>query len=499
MRRKNNLFRSPVFNILATLLLIAVLAFFYKYALSDYTNNLENDLETINTDRLNQVEEAPKTADEALNAIGNADSVREIDISLLEYCHDNIRDDIYDRIFEYIETNEYSDVMWEELCGYTLRALYDLAGGYTEDYNYIEINDIGDSLTLAFAGDISLYTTAKHWWSPLVVHANNRTNLLESAFSAELSEKMIGADLFSVNLESPFISGDSQPIDYKWRHGSSAENVTVLATLGIDMVNIANDRIYDYSAKGLTDTLNALELNKIDYIGGGKNLDDARTPRYLIACGRKIAFVSAAQTKIDNTMAPEATAKAAGIIYATNSTYFTAMISEAAENADYVIVYTDWSNGTNETPDASQAVLAHNFVEAGADIVIGTKSTVLQSIEYYEGKPIIYGLGNFWYETDSHDALLLEINFTRDTVYNTASVADSHFDATQTRYAINDEPVISCLPCVQNEAVTRLVLGTEAGNEIITKLVNISDGKIAIAEDGTLSEAEASSKVTPAE
>ena len=490
MRRKNNLLRSPVFNILSTLILVAALAFFYKFALSDYNDNLKSDFETINTERLNQIVEAPKTIEEALNAIGRVNSVRPIDHSIIEYCTENIRDDISDRICEYIEDNEYSDVMWEELCGYTLHALYDLANENFENYNFIKLDNTDDELTITFAGDINLDTTQKHWWSPLMVHAKNRTNLLEAAFSSELSEKMLGSDLFCVNLESPFISSDSQPIDNKWRHGSSAENVTVLGTLGIDLVNIANDRIFDYSAKGLSDTLNALELNKIAYIGGGKNLADARTPRYILACGRKIAIVSAVQTKTDNTMAPEAGSKTPGLIYSTNSTYFNAMISEAAENSDYVIVYTDWKNGTNAKPDASQAVLAHNFIDSGADIVIGTKSAVLQSIEYYENKPIIYGIGNFWYETDKHEALLIEISFTRDTVYNTASTTDSHFDYTQTRYAVNYEPTVSCLPCIQDSAVTKLTLGTEVGTNIISNLISISDGKVAIDASGILSEVE---------
>ena len=490
MRRKNNLFRSPLFNILATLLLIAALAFFYKYALTDYTDNLQDNLETIDTGRLSQVEEAPKTVDEALSEIGKVDSVRPIDQALIEFCINNIRDDICDRICEYLENNEYSDVMWEELCGYTLHALYDMANENFENYNYIELDNTDDKLTITFAGDINLDTTQKHWWSPLMVHAKNRTNLLEAAFSSELSEKMLGSDLFCVNLESPFISSDSQPIDNKWRHGSSAENVTVLGTLGIDLVNIANDRIFDYSSKGLSDTLNALELNKIAYIGGGKNLEDARTPRYILACGRKIAIVSAAQAKVDNTMPPEAGGKTPGLIYSTNSTYFNAVISDAAENSDYVIVYTDWENGTNVKPDATQAVLAHNFIEAGADIVIGTKSTLVQSIEYYEGKPIIYGIGNFWYETDKHEALLVEISFTKDTVYNTASTTDSHFDYTQTKYAVNYEPTISCLPCIQDGAVTKLVIGTEEGTRIITDLINRSEGSIAIDANGILTEAE---------
>ena len=487
MRHKKNILKSPVFNLFATLVLVVALAFFYKFATTDYSNGIKKDMETIDTDRLSSIVEAPKTVDEALYALDHAKSAREIDVYLLEYCHDNIRDDIYDRICDYLDVYDYTDDLWEELCGYTLKALYDLANGYSQDFNYVEIDDPGDSLTLSFAGDVSLDTTKNHWWSPLVVHKNNRGNLLEAAFSSELAEKMLGSDLFAVNLESPFISGASTPIDENWRHGSAAENISVLGTLGIDMVNIANDKIYDYSAKGLSDTLNTLELNNIAYIGGGTNLEDARTPRYFIACGRKIAFVSASQVKGDN-MSPEASTKAAGIIYATNSNNFISMIKEAKENADYVIAYADWEIGTNQKPDASQAVLAHNFIEAGADIVIGTKAKTMQSIEYYQGKPIIYGLGSFWYETDKHDSIYLEINFTKDAVYNTASQADSHFDPTQTRYTVNKEPMIYCLPCIQDMAVTRLVTGTNEGEQIINKLMNISDNKITIAEDGLLSE-----------
>lgn len=491
MRRKNSLFRNPGFNILATLVLVLSLALFYRFALSDYTDDLRDRMETIDTERLNQIAEAPKTVDEALTAIGKVNSVKPIDSSIIEYCQENIRDDISDRICEYLEHNEYSDIMWEELCGYTLHALFDLANENFEDYNYVVLDNAEDELTITFAGDINLDTSPKHWWAPLVVHAKNRTNLLEAAFSSELSEKMLGSDLFCVNLESPFVSSGTQPIDKNWRHGSSAENVTVLGTLGIDLVNIANDRIYDYSAKGLTDTLNALELNEITYIGGGKNLEDARTPRYIIACGRKIAIVSAAQAKTDNTMAPEAGVKTPGLIYSTNSTYFNAMIMEADKNADYVIVYTDWENGTNAKPDAGQAVLAHNFVDAGADIVIGTKSTVMQSIEYYNGKPIIYGIGNFWYETDRHEALLVEIKFTRDSVYNTSSITDSHFDYTQTRYSVNYDPIVSCMPCIQDKSVTKLALGTQEGTKIVTNLIERSGGNIAIDENGVLTENEA--------
>jgi len=482
--RKSNFFHNPTFNFIATVILVITLAFFYKYALSNYSGGIRNEINNIDTERLAQLEAAPKSVDDALNAIGKVESVREIDYELLTYCHDNVRDDIYNRIYDYMKVNEYSDTMWETLCGYSLLALSDLANGNAEEYNYI-VRDSGDSMTIAFAGDVSLDSNRNHWWSPLIVHRNNRANLLESAFSAELSEKMIGADIFCINLESPFVSGKGTPIDANWRHSSAAENADVLGILGADMVNIANDRIYDYSAKGLADTLFALEEADIPYIGGGTNLQDAKTPRYAIAGGRKIAFVSAAQVK-NATTAPEATSKNAGVIYATNSTHFLSMIEEARQNADYVIVYTDWDNGRNEKADNAQVALAHSFIDAGADIVIGTRSTVMQGIEYYEGKPIVYGLGNFWYETDAHQNILLELKFSRNTNYVFSEENSSQVDESKTTYSFNNEPALYCTPCIQKDAITRHVLGTDEGTALINKLIQNSDGKVSIDETGKL-------------
>ncbi len=487
--QKPNFFRSPAFNILATVVLVAALAVFYMFAIADYEDGVKESLDTLDTERLSQVIAIPKTLDEAYEVLEYVDSVREIDMNLIEYCRDNIRDDMYDRICEYMEAaEEYDDKMWEELCGYSLIALYDLANDLVdEDDGYI-IKDDSDSLTLAFAGDVNLDARRNNTWSPLVVHKDSTNNLLEAAFSPELSEKMIDADFFSVNLESPFITEDMKPTGGKWSHGSLSENVDVLGILGIDMVNLANDRIFDFGADGLAETVRTLKSAGIPYMGGGANLKDSRVIKYMIACGRKIAILSASQAKLAG-YAPEPTSAEAGALYAESGTYFTDMIETARENADYVIVYADWAKVKTQKPDNKQVTLAHSFVDAGADIVIGVNGSVMQSVEYYNGAPIVYGLGYFWYETDRHETLFLEINFDR-VMYTEASEEDpSVIDEAKTRYSPVSKPDVYLLPCIQDKAVTSLVLGTEDGDAIYEKLTNISDGKIMISEDGLLSEA----------
>ena len=53
---------------------------------------------------------------------------------------------------------------------------------------------------------------------------------------------------------------------------------------------------------------------------------------------------------------------------------------------------------------------AHALIDAGADAVIGAHPHILQGIEYYEGKPILYSLGNFWFDGYDIDTLVAELH-----------------------------------------------------------------------------------------
>ncbi|MBE5890666.1 MAG: hypothetical protein E7282_06805 [Lachnospiraceae bacterium] len=89
-----------------------------------------------------------------------------------------------------------------------------------------------------------------------------------------------------------------------------------------------------------------------------------------------------------------------------------AQIAEASETVDFVVVYVNWdSEGGYEIRD-TQTEIAHAYIDAGADAVIGTDSYVVQGIEIYEKKPICYSLGNFWSDAKSGDTMLLSLTFS---------------------------------------------------------------------------------------
>ena len=70
-------------------------------------------------------------------------------------------------------------------------------------------------------------------------------------------------------------------------------------------------------------------------------------------------------------------------------------IRKAKETCDYVAVFIHWGVEKKQTPENYQKEMGRKFIDAGADIVVGSHPHVLQEIEYYNGGVIYYSLGNF--------------------------------------------------------------------------------------------------------
>ena len=76
---------------------------------------------------------------------------------------------------------------------------------------------------------------------------------------------------------------------------------------------------------------------------------------------------------------------------------------------DYVVVYVHWGVEREEFPKDYQKELGRQYIDAGADLVIGSHPHVLQGIEYYKGKPIVYSLGNFVFGSSIPKTMLLKV------------------------------------------------------------------------------------------
>lgn len=200
-------------------------------------------------------------------------------------------------------------------------------------------------------------------------------------------------DLTVVNLETPVTDSNTIAADKTYAFKSSPEALPHMAQAGIDAVNLANNHILDQGITGLTDTITQLDQSGIAYVGAGKDSARAYQPVYFDRKGIKIALLGFSRVIPETSW--NAGKNQAGVATAYDATAAQAAIREAKSKADLVVVVAHWGVERSDTLADHQSDLAHTFVDAGADLVIGGHPHVLQGLEKYKGKWIAYSTGNF--------------------------------------------------------------------------------------------------------
>lgn len=262
-----------------------------------------------------------------------------------------------------------------------------------------------DTVTLLFAGDILM---DDHYAVMSTYH--NRGNDINQAFDQGLLEQMRNADIFMINNEFTFTSRGTPTVNKKFTFRANPGNVSMYEEMGVDIVSVANNHIYDYGEISLLDTLDTLEQAEIPYVGAGRNLQEAMTPVYYIANGMKIAFVSATQIERNGTPdTKEATQDSAGVLRCMNPDNLLLTIEEAKKNSDYVILYIHWGTESQEAIDWQQEQQAPIYAQAGVDLIIGDHPHCLQKMDSVEGVPVIYSLGNFWFNSRTQNSCVVKV------------------------------------------------------------------------------------------
>lgn len=182
------------------------------------------------------------------------------------------------------------------------------------------------------------------------------------------------------------------------------DSFEMLTFAGIDVVGLTGNHIRDYGPQALLDTLDLFTKNNIVYFGGGKNFDDAHTPKIVNVNGIKIAFLGF------NFIPPAdyyATAtlpgNAAPNRFGNDKKYLNEDIEKAKSKADFVIVDMQWGQEYINNPIPEQQEYGRAAIEAGADVVNGVHSHTVQGIEYYNNGIIFYGLGNVLFDQTQGD------------------------------------------------------------------------------------------------
>lgn len=316
------------------------------------------------------------------------------------------------------------------------------------------------SITLGFAGDICFADPEQ-----VMISYRSKGNDISKCIDPEYIKLMNSMDIMWINNEFCYSDRGTPMPGKAWTFRSKPENVSILKDLGVDIVGLANNHIFDYGKDAFMDTLTTLKKSGIPYVGAGKDMAEASSPVYLEAGGLRIAYVAASRAE-KYILTPEAGENTPGVLRCYDTARFVQSIKEARANADYVIALPHWGTERSTVLEKAQTSSGHEYIDAGADIVIGAHPHCLQGMKYYKGHPIIYSLGNFWFDEFPEDTMLLEVSLTGSKGSPLTTAVKVH-------------------PGTQTDLTTTLASSPAARSKILTRLEQISVN-VSITEDGTV-------------
>lgn len=260
-----------------------------------------------------------------------------------------------------------------------------------------------DSLTILFAGDT--HFGENYQYSPKF---NRGVNIIEKNgydyFFENISGLLLPADLVIANLETPLfnINAGSEriPLSYvkPYLHfGSAGEAPFYLKKYNITVVNMGNNHSMDYGTYGLDETIYALNSNGISYFGAGVDSTQAAEPFIKDFGDFKLAVFGGFEfrSRYDTLYDFYAGNQKPGV-NTLDADAVTGQIQEYRKKYPgiFIVIYPHWGNNYKPANE-EQKNAAHKFIDAGADMVVGHGAHTIQEIEYYNGKWILYNIGNF--------------------------------------------------------------------------------------------------------
>jgi len=246
------------------------------------------------------------------------------------------------------------------------------SGDSTSETSASEAPELASSrVRLAFAGDLGM--------SGLVTQYVIRSKLgypvpdgVDAGYPfAGVRDRIQKADVAIGNLEcalspiGPPQTDSAQPAPH--------DVVPPILDAGFDVVSVANNHVLDHGQASFWSMLRTLERYELPTMGAG-SYGPHQEPWITEVRGLRIAFLAYHSVLTERAVAE---------------------VEEADAAADFVVVYNHWGGHWEAKPNRHQRELGRALVAAGADLVVGAHSHVLQPEEWIGDKLIVYGLGNF--------------------------------------------------------------------------------------------------------
>ena len=373
------------------LLIIVALAITYSVLLSNY--------------------QTKPTEDEYISLISHIDEKiddEKINDDFLTWIYQNYKIDSLKKINTYLDNNQYNETMWHNVTGNSYTVLNDLYQKAYDDMDNIKIIDKSKENTISFVGDVSL---ADNWY--IMPKYDERNKGIYGILSEDTVKVMTDTDIMVINSEFTISDrGEKMPNKY-YTFRASPKRIPIYNEMGADLLTLANNHVYDFGKDAFYDMLDSLNEYKMPYIGAGKNIDEAKKPYYFVLNGYKIAFINATRAE-KYILTPEATENDGGVFRCYDPEPLKNLINDIKKNSDYVVVLIHWGKEDSHELEQVQIDTSKIYIDAGADVIVGTHAHVLQGIDYYNHKPIIYNLGDFIFNDETKDTGIFQIKLNND-------------------------------------------------------------------------------------
>lgn len=249
------------------------------------------------------------------------------------------------------------------------------------------------SLTLSVVGDCTLGTdeTFDYDTSLNAYYENYGADY----FLQNVKDIFSADDLTIANFEGTLTDSDERE-DKTFAFKAPASYASILTGGSVEAVNTANNHSHDYGEQSFNDTLAALDDAGIVHFGYDETavMDVKGIKVGLVGIYELYDHLEREQQLKDN------------------------IAKVKADGAQLIVVIFHWGNETETVPDSNQTTLGRIAIDEGADLVCGHHPHVLQGIETYKGRNIVYSLGNFCFGGNSSpsdmDTMIYQQTFTID-------------------------------------------------------------------------------------
>lgn len=277
-----------------------------------------------------------------------------------------------------------------------------------------------------------------------------------------------GADYFMANVKSIFSKDDltianfegtltesTEREDKQFAFKAPASYANILTAGSVEAVNTANNHSHDYGEESFNDTLKALDTANILHFG----YDETAVTEVK---GVKVGLVGIYE--LNDHLGREEQLKQN-------------IAKVKQDGAQLIVVIFHWGNEKEEVPDENQKTLGHLAIDEGADLVCDHHPHVLQGIEEYKGKNIVYSLGNFCFGGNAYpsdmDTIIFQQTFTID------------------QNGVKDDNATNIIPCsISSDSDYNNYQPTPAEGEEATRIMQKIQKRSSWIKDGTVSDSE---------